>query len=93
MFSAIVAVVFAGATVLAVMTIARSFSGGAEKIDALFARYRAIEIDRPVYAQIKPVVRFAPAPAPQYGARNVIALPHRASVAFQFRAGEWRAAA
>ena len=93
MFSAIVAVMFAGAAVFAVMTIARSFEGGAEKIDALFARYRAMDNERPVFAKMKPVVRFTPAPAPQYAPRKVIALPRRSSVAFQFRAGEWRAAA
>lgn len=93
MFSAIVAVVFAGAAGFAVWTITRAFAGGADRIDALFAHYNAMEQERAVRAEMKPAVRFAAAPAPQFGPRNVVTMPRRATVAFQFRAGEWRAAA
>lgn len=93
MFSVVVAVVFAGSAGFAVWTIARAFAGGAERIDALFDRYNAMEMDRAVRAEMKPVTRFTAAPAPRFGSRNVVAMPRRATVAFQFRAGEWRAAA
>ena len=93
MLAIITAVFFAGATVFAVHTISRSFAGSVERIDALFAQYRAMGDDRVVTGQMRPVVRFYPAPAPDFAPRNVVALPLRAGGGSRISPANWRAAA
>ncbi|GGB65158.1 hypothetical protein [Blastomonas aquatica] len=93
MLAIITALFFAGATVFAVLTISKSFAGSAERIDALFAQYRALGDDRIVTGRMHPVVRFTPAPAPNYMPRNIVVLPVRAAPSGQITPADWRAAA
>ncbi|WP_017671552.1 hypothetical protein [Blastomonas sp. AAP53] len=93
MFAVVIALFFAAAAVFAVLSIARTFSGAAERIDALFAEYRALEMDRTVRSGMRPAVRFVPAAAPDYAPRNVIAFGARQGVSASISQSDWRAAA
>ncbi len=93
MVAVITALFFTCAAAFAVLSISRSFAGSAERIDALFAQYRALGEDRIVTGQMRPVVRFTAAPAPDYAPRTVLALPVRAVGFARISPSGWRAAA
>ena len=93
MFAVVIALFFAAAAVFAVLSIAQSFSGAADRLDALFAAYRTVDEGRAVRASIRPVVQYFPIAAPDYAPRTVVALPVRSSTAGQVSLPDWRAAA
>lgn len=96
MVAVITALFFAGAAAFAVFTISRAFEGSAERLDVLFAQYRAMNDPRTVTGGMQPVKRFMPAPAPDFAPRTVVALPVKGT-GLTTNAGlsrmDWRAAA
>lgn len=95
MVSVITALFFTCAAAFAVITIGRSFTGSVERIDALFAQYRAVGQGRAITGQMRPPVRFHPAPAPDFAPRIVVTLSAKAAEPSPSRisASGWRAAA
>ena len=93
MFAVVIALFFAAAAVFAGMSIGRSFSGAADRIDALFAAYRSVDQGRVVKGSMKPAVRFVPAAAPDYAPRTVVAMPVRFGSNVRISRSDWRAAA
>lgn len=93
MSAVVIALFFAAAAIFAVFSIARSFSGAADRIDALFAAYRALDEGRAVRGSMRPAVRFVAAAAPDYAPRIVVALPARSGSAVRISQPDWRAAA
>ncbi len=91
MFAVAIALFFAAAAIGAVLVIAQSFAGSAERIDALFAAYRAVDQGREARGRMRPVATYVPASAPDYSPRNVIAMPVRGNA--RVSQPDWRAAA
>jgi hypothetical protein len=97
MFAVITALFFASAAAFAVFSISRAFAGSVERFDELFAQYRALDSGRTATGRMQPVVRFTPAPAPDFSPRTVVALSARNASASQavsrINRVDWRAAA
>lgn len=93
MFAVVIALFFAAAAIFAVLSIAQSFAGAADRIDALFAAYRAADEGRSVRSSMRPVVHYVPVAAPVYAPRNVVAMPVRSSMESRISRPDWRAAA
>lgn len=91
MFAVAIALFFVAAAIGAVLVIAQSFAGSAERFDALFAAYRAAGQGRVAQGQMRAVATYVPNRAPDYSPRNVIAMPVRGSV--RVSQPDWRAAA
>lgn len=91
MFAVAIALFFAAAAIGAVLVIAQSFAGSAERFDALFAAYRVAERGRVAEGKMRAVATYVPASAPDYSPRNVIAMPVRGSA--RVSQSDWRAAA
>lgn len=91
MFAVAIALFFAAAAIGAVLVIAQSFAGSAERFDALFAAYRAADQGRVARGQMRAVATYVPATAPDYSPRNVIAMPVRGAA--RVSRPDWRAAA
>ncbi len=92
MFAVVIALFFAAAAIFAVLSIAQTFSGAADRIDALFAAYRAVDEGRWVQGSMRPVTRYVPVAAPDYAPRTVVTLPVRAAGG-RISRPDWRAAA
>lgn len=94
MVAAITALFFACAAAFAVWVITRMLTGSVDRMDELFAQYRALGSDtgRVATGRMKPVVRFMPSAAPNFAPRNVVTMPLRKSAA-PFSPADWRAAA
>lgn len=93
MVAVITALFFTCAAAFAVMTISRSLAGSVERIDAVFAQYRALGQGRSITGHMRPPVRFQPAPAPDFAPRIVVTLSARAGEQSRISASGWRAAA
>lgn len=93
MFAVVIALFFAVAAIFAVLSIARSFTGAVDRIDALFAAYRAADAGRLVEGSMRPAMRFVPAAAPDYAPRTVVIMPMRAGGSVRISQPVWRAAA
>lgn len=91
MFAVAIALFFAAAAIGAVLVIAQSFAGSAERLDALFAAYRSAEQGRVAEGRMREAVTYVPAHAPDYSPRNVIAMPVRGAPSVS--QPNWRAAA
>lgn len=93
MVAVITALFFTCAAAFAVLTISRSLTGAVDRIDTLFAQYRSLGGERIVTGKMRPVVHFSPAPAPEFAARTVVALPRRTAGAVRISQPGWRVAA
>lgn len=93
MFAVVIALFFAAAAIFAVLSIAQTFSGAADRLDALFAAYRAVDEGRLVQGSMRPVTRYVPGAAPDYAPRNVVAMPMRTASDSRVSRPDWRAAA
>lgn len=93
MFAVVIALFFAAAAIFAVLSIAQTFSGAADRLDALFAAYRAVDEGRLVQGSMRPVTRYVPGAAPDYAPRNVVTMPMRTASDSRISRADWRAAA
>ena len=91
MFAVAIALFFAAAAIGAVLVIAQSFAGSAERFDALFAAYRGASEGRVAQGRMRAAVIYTPAIAPDYSPRNVVAMPVRGAP--RITQPDWRAAA
>jgi hypothetical protein len=93
MFAVVIALFFASAAVFAVLSIARTFAGAADRLDALFTEYRAADQGREVRGRMRPVKQFTAAIAPDYAPRTVVLMPMRSGGNIRISQPSWRAAA
>lgn len=94
MISVVIALFFAGACALAVVTISQSLAGSVERFDALFAQYRTVQQGREVRGEMRPVIQYTAAPAPSFARHNVVMLSRRTGGAGNVSpVVQWRAAA
>lgn len=91
MFAVAIALFFAAAAVGAVLVIALSFAGSAERFDALFTAYRLAGQGRVAEGQMRQPARYVPAQAPDYTPRIVVQMPVRTPN--RVNSLDWRAAA
>lgn len=91
MFAVAIALFFAVAAIGAVLVIAQSFAGSAERFDALFTDYRLAGQGRVAQGRMQAPVRYVPAKAPDYAPRIVVKMPVRAPG--RINSLDWRAAA
>lgn len=91
MFAVAIALFFAAAAIGAVLVIAQSFAGSAERFDALFAAYRMAGQGRMAQGRMEAPLHYVPAKAPDFAPRIVVKMPVRSPS--RINSLDWRAAA